>query len=234
VKAVLVAAALVSAALIVVAGASAAQRWSGGTVVLQQAPGVGQSTFVMYRTDKTVCTNWGHYTFFHVGTNALSIRRGLLQFDLSSLPHGARILSATLSVYETDTLRGSGVVGVHRVTTPWTEGSGVNTCTGDGATWLTTGLGADWLAPGGDIAGPELASVVKQAGDTPGWDTFSVTSLVRGWVSGAYPNDGLMLKLDDESFSPCTTITNCPYWGYASNEYKVDPTLRPKLTVTYQ
>lgn len=195
VKAGLAVAALLGAALIVVAGASAA---------------------------------------LHVGTNALSIRRGLLQFDLSSLPRGARIQSATLSVYETDTLRGSGVVGVHRVTAPWAEGSGINTCTGDGATWLTTGLGPDWLAAGGDFTGQDLATMVKQAGDTPGWDSFNITGLVRGWASGIYPNDGVLLKLDDESFSPCTTVTNCNYWGYASNDYKLDPTLRPTLTVTYQ
>ena len=43
-----------------------------------------------------------------------------------------------------------------------------------------------------------------------------------------------MLKLDDESLSPCTTITNCNYWAYASNDYKLDPTLRPKLTISYR
>jgi len=188
----------------------------------------------MYRSDKTVCTNWGGYTLFHVGANALSVRRGLLQFDVSSLPRWARIQSATLSVYATETLRGAGVVGVHRVTTPWAEGSGINTCTGDGATWLTAGLGPAWLTPGGDFSGTGVASVTKQAGDTPGWDSFDITGLVRGWVGGTYPNDGVMLKLDDESFSPCTTITNCNYWAYASNDYKLDPTLRPKLTISYR
>jgi len=222
--------ALATAALIAAAAAGATSR--SGMTVLQQRPSAGQSTFAMYRSDKTVCTNWGHYKFFHVGANALSIRRGLLQFDLSAVSHRA-IRSATLSVYETETLRGSGVVGVHRVTTPWTEGSGINTCTGDGATWLTTGLGPSWLAPGGDFTTPDIATVAKQAGDAPGWDSFDVTSLVRGWVGEAYPNDGLMLKLDDESFSPCTTITNCNYWAYAANDYRLDPALRPKLTISY-
>ena len=122
----------------------------------------------MYRSDKTVCTNWGGYTLFHVGANALSVRRGLLQFDVSSLPRWARIQSATLSVYATETLRGAGVVGVHRVTTPWAEGSGINTCTGDGATWLTAGLGPAWLTPGGDFSGTGVASVTKQAAIHPG------------------------------------------------------------------
>jgi hypothetical protein len=209
-------------AVLAFAGVAAAGKRTATTVV--QA---NQSTFLMYRTDKTVCTNWGGYQFFHVGTNALSVRRGLVQFDLSSVPRYGYVRSAILSLYETDTLRGSGTVTVHRVTTPWAEGTGVNTCTNDGATWLSP-----WLSPGGDFASTPVASRVKQAGDTPGWDTFDVTSLVRGWTSGAYPNDGVLLKLADESFSACTTVTNCNYWGYASDEYR-DPTLRPTLTIVY-
>jgi hypothetical protein len=41
------------------------------------------------------------------------------------------------------------------------------------------------------------------------------------------------LKLDNESYSACTTTTNCNYWAYASNDYS-DPTLRPELTITYR
>jgi hypothetical protein len=149
-----------------------------------------------------------------------------------ALPADERIVSAKLSVYRTETLRGSGVVGVHRVTTPWAGGTGVNTCTNDGATWATTGLGTPWSTPGGDFDSTDVSSVTKTAGESPGWDSFDVTSLARGWTDGAFPNDGLMLKLDDESFSPCTTVTNCNYWAYASDSY-ADPTLRPKLTIVY-
>jgi len=159
------------------------------------------------------CANWGHYYVFHVGTNANSVRRGLVQFDLSSLPANTRILSATLSVYETITLRGSGVVGAHLVTTPWVEGGGSNTCVGSGATWLQTGLGNPWLQPGGDFTAPDQATVTKSAGNTPGWDSFDITPFVQGWASGAYQNDGVTLKLDNETLSPCTTITNCNYWA---------------------
>jgi TGF-beta propeptide len=190
--------ALAAAVALVTAGVAGAPRHWDDATVLQPDGTTGKTTFVMYRTDKTVCSNWGGYAYFHVGANALSIRRGLLQFDLSALPADERIVSAKLSVYRTETPRGSGVVGVHRVTTPWAEGTGVNTCTNE----------------------------------SPGWDSFDVTSLVRGWTDGAFPNDGLMLKLDDESLSPCTTVTNCNYWAYASDSY-AHPTLRPKLTIVY-
>jgi hypothetical protein len=177
------------------------------------------------------CSDWGGYDVFHVGANASSVRRGLVQFDLSSLPPHAQITSATLSVYETITLRGSGTVGVHRVTTAWAEGAGSNTCTG-GANWTGNGLGGSWLTPGGDYTAPDAATVSKTAGNTPGWDRFDITSIARGWANNTNPNDGILLKLDNESSSPCTTLTNCNYWAYASNEYS-DPTLRPTLTITY-
>jgi Disaggregatase related repeat len=224
--------ALAAAVALVTAGVAGARHHWDDATVLQPDGTTGKTTFVMYRTDKTVCSNWGGYAYFHVGANALSIRRGLLQFDLSALPADERIVSAKLSVYRTETLRGSGVVGVHRVTTPWAGGTGVNTCTNDGATWATTGLGTPWSTPGGDFDSTDVSSVTKTAGESPGWDSFDVTSLARGWTDGAFPNDGLMLKLDDESFSPCTTVTNCNYWAYASDSY-ADPTLRPKLTIVY-
>jgi hypothetical protein len=128
-----------------------------------------QATFVM-SNDSRACDNWGGYYVFHVGANATSVRRGLVGFNLSSIPTHAQILSATLSVYETVTLRGSGTVGVHRVTTPWNEGTGSNTCTNNGATWTATGTGTNWAAPGGDFVASDTATVNKAAGDAPGWD----------------------------------------------------------------
>jgi len=211
---------------VAIVGSASAHRAST-TVTLPAA----KATFVMDNESKP-CNNWGRYYAFHVGANATSVRRGLLQFDLSSIPAGAHIESATLSVYETITLRGSGVVGVHRLTTPWAEGAGQNGCVGSGATWLQTGLGSPWSQPGADFTGDDQATVTKTAGDSPGCDTFNVTPFAQGWVSGAVANNGLLLELDDESPSPCTTVANCNYRAYASNDYS-DPSLRPALTVTY-
>lgn len=191
-----------------------------------------QATFLLSR-DSQSCANWGAYPVFQVGTNATSVRRALVKFNLPSFPHDAQIVSATLSLYETITLRGSGTVGVYRATTPWAQGTGMNTCTNDGANWTETGTGTNWGTPGGDFTAPEVAQVIKTAGQSPGWDRFDITALVQGWATGAYPNDGLLLKLNDETYSPCTTLTNCDYWSYASDHYN-NPVLRPKLTISYR
>jgi hypothetical protein len=198
--------------------------------VIQPGPAAGKATFILFRSDRTTCANWGAYGVVHVGANALSIRRPLLQFDLSGLASGRTIRSATLSLYSTTTIRGSGLVNVHRLAAPWAEGTGVNTCTNDGATWDGNGLGTPWQ---GGVFDPTPSGFrTKHAGEGPRWDTFGITTLVRRWASGEVPNYGVVLKLANEGFSPCTTVTNCNYWPYASDDYP-DASLRPKLTVTY-
>jgi hypothetical protein len=218
-----------AAVLALVACASAVVALADSSIVIQPDAASGKATFIMSRADQSGdCANWGRYVRFHVGANASSVRRGLVQFDLHNISAGARIASATLSLYHPDTLRGSGVVEVHRVTQAWPEGTGVNTCTGDGATWSSP-----WATPGGSFDPAATASLAKAAGDGPTWDSWDVTTLVRGWVSQAYPNNGVLLKLADESLSPCTTVTNCNYWAYASDDW-TDPGYRPKLTITFR
>jgi hypothetical protein len=218
-----------AAVLALAASVTAVVAWADSSTVIQPDSVGGKATFIMTRSDSpNDCANWGRYARFHVGANVLSVRRGLVQFDLRSIPAGARIASATLSLYHPDALRGSGVVEVHRVTEAWPEGTGVNTCTGDGATWRTP-----WATPGGSFDPAVVSSLAKTAGDAPTWDSWDVTTLVQGWVSHWYPNDGVLLKLADESASPCTTVTNCNYWAYASDDWP-DASYRPKLTITYR
>lgn len=222
-----------ASAFAVCAAAAAAVAVAGrAPVVLQPGPAEGAASFLMFRTDQTNCNNCGRYTRFHVGANALSVRRGVLRFDVSAVPRGRSIASASLSLYHPDTLRGSGIVEVLRLTSPWVEGTGVNTCTGDGATWSERGPAGPWTTPGGDFDPAVVSSLSKEAGDTPKWDEFDVTPLVRGWVNRQFRNDGLLVKLADEGFSPCTTETNCNYWAYASDDWS-EPTLRPKLTIVF-
>jgi RHS repeat-associated protein len=200
---------------------------------LQPAAPDSKQSYLVFINNQTSCVTRGRYFLANVGANASSIRRTLLNFDLHDIPTNASVTAATLSLWQTNILRGSGTLNVHRMTSDFTEGTGINTCTGDGATWYERSPGVSWAKPGGDFDATVVASKVKTAGDQPQWDDFTVTSTVQQWVRGDAPNLGFLLKLADESFSPCTTITNCNYWAYFTDDYNVAPTLRPKLTVTY-
>ncbi|OIN05585.1 hypothetical protein [Oceanisphaera psychrotolerans] len=51
-------------------------------------------------------------------------RRSLLQFDLSALPGGVRLIGAELQLYQLNTLSLGGSLTAHRITRSWVEGTG--------------------------------------------------------------------------------------------------------------
>ena len=127
--------------------------------------------------------NYGTSQGFSAGTVAPdSTRQGLLQFDLSSIPPGSTISSATatLSVL----LNGGGSVDVHQVTAPWSEAS---------VTYNSFNSAYD----------PAVAAVIPgaTAGNTTSVD---LTALVTSWYDGSTPNYGILL---DETGGGLTTYT---------------------------
>jgi hypothetical protein len=103
------------------------------------------------------------------GDNMLTLYR----FDLSTLPAGVQVISATAWFYFTIN-DDQGPVNVHRVTTNWEEAT---------ATWDTVGSAYDPAA---------LASIAAQPG-SPGWVAVPLTGVTQAWVTGAAPNYGVML-----------------------------------------
>jgi hypothetical protein len=98
--------------------------------------------------------------------------RSLLQFDLSFLPTGAAIQSASLGVYVVD--GGSGEpVGVYRVTQPWSENA---------PTWDTFATAYDPAFEWGSFNATNST-----------YATTDLTALVTEWANGLQPNYGVML-----------------------------------------
>jgi len=149
----------------------------------------------------------------------------LLQFDLSTLPKGSRIVDAQLVLYRENagSLSLSGrVVNAHRVLEPWEPGTKNGSNAADGATWLTRDGFKAW-----QMVGPSIEST--SALDAPhthyylsGYTiTWGLTNLVQGWVDQRYPNYGVLL-VPTSSFSE----------AYASAEAS-DATRIPKLVIKY-
>lgn len=114
------------------------------------------------------------------------------------LPPDATVTSATFSIYMWHV--SFQTVYVHEVTANWTE---------SGITY--NNFGGSYL--------PAFDSFV--ADYPPGWRSVDVTTLVQDWVSGAKPNNGLLLEQADTPFTICR-----------SSEYG-ESGLRPKLEVCY-
>ncbi|WP_107852715.1 DNRLRE domain-containing protein [Oceanimonas marisflavi] len=162
--------------------------------------------------------NYGNYELQVSGLPSWT-RRSLLQFDLSALPGGVRLLGAELQLYQLNSLSLGGNLSAHRVTRGWVEGSGQGTGSPDGATWNTHNGNNGWSSPGGDHQAAPVASASARL--TPGWVSWNIGTQVERWLDGTDPNHGLLLQ---------TGLTSAP--RFASKEH-ADTTLRPRLVLTY-
>ncbi|MCO6451000.1 MAG: DNRLRE domain-containing protein [Caldilineales bacterium] len=126
-----------------------------------------------------------------------TINNGVIQFDLSSLPAGATIVSAVLELTrESGTIDPSGdVIEVRGLTQSWVEGNQDTTAQAclDGVTWAERDCDANlaWTTAGGTYNGTIYAtgSVVT------GVNLWNVTTLAQAWYSGSLTNNGLLLRL---------------------------------------
>ncbi|MBI5765094.1 MAG: DNRLRE domain-containing protein [Planctomycetes bacterium] len=164
-----------------------------------------------------------------------SLRRALLQFDVSSIPAGSYVQGVTLTMHCSLSSGGTQVMSLHRVTADWGEstsiaappgGLGAPAAPGD-ATWLHTFSPSDfWATPGGDFAAASSASAIVAAADAYYvWGpTASLVADVQSWVDGAAMNHGWIM-LGNESLSNSAK-------RFESRE-SIDSSQRPSLTVTY-
>ena len=110
----------------------------------------------------------------HIRLESGNLEYALLRFDLSSLPAGSRINSATAWLYlEGGKEHPEGPISIFPVNRDWTE---------TGATWETMNDGFE---------NSVVASIAAQpAGDV--WVAVNLTAQVQAWVNGA-PNHGILM-----------------------------------------
>ncbi len=129
--------------------------------------------------------------------------RGLLKFDLSTLPDNIEVTSATLRLYC--------LLQFEEVTTltiavanefDWSESE--SNC----PTWANQ--------PG------QFAYSTEPMNGDGKWYEFQVTDHVNEWVANGYPNSGFLL------YTAAGTQVH-----FASSEYSINPAFRPELLVSY-
>lgn len=176
--------------------------------------------------------NYGISPYIKLGyLNNNSAKRGLLKFDLSSIPPNAVIVSAVFELYMYDRERivignNTLTVEVHRINpVTWIEGvQDGATCT-VGASWLRYDCSKTWKNPNfEDIA--ETSTAISYD-DMSTWHQWNITSLVDIWYTSPSQNYGMRLKdqLEENNAEPFVG-------HFYSGEYS-DVSLRPKLTVYY-
>ncbi|MFM9959227.1 MAG: DNRLRE domain-containing protein [Phycisphaerales bacterium] len=166
-------------------------------------------------------------------------RRAVIEFDVSSIPSNATIVSATMTLNLTRAISDGNIQTAHRVLAGWGEGtsssgpdefanpggSGELSTTGD-ATWVHRFFsGTNWTTPGGDFAPTASASAVVDSFTGPyNWTGPGMAADVQGWIADASTNHGWLILGTEGAGQNAKR--------YASRE-NTNPALRPVLTVTY-
>jgi spore coat protein A len=161
-------------------------------------------------------------------------RRVVVHFDVSSIPSGATIQSASLRLYCN---QNSGVainVTANRLTADWGEGtsddggneSDGTTATANDATWLHRSYNTQlWTALGGDFSmTPSATQSVGAQGEFHSWTGAALATDVQNWIDAPESNFGWIVR-GDEAISANTKRFDSRQTGTPAN--------RPQLVVTY-
>ncbi|MCB1077539.1 MAG: PQQ-dependent sugar dehydrogenase, partial [Verrucomicrobiae bacterium] len=157
-------------------------------------------------------------------------RRALVRFNLSPIPAGAQIQSASVKL----TLDLSNSPNVpfqwHRLTADWGEGTsnagepggqGTDATVGD-ATWSRRFYNTQsWTTPGGDFVGTASASATISGVTT--WTSAQLAQDVQDWVDGTASNFGWILR------DPGTDVSAKRFFSREAPTFND----RPKLVVSY-
>ncbi|MFD2767079.1 DNRLRE domain-containing protein [Micromonospora eburnea] len=145
--------------------------------------------------------------------------RGLVKFPaLAGIPTDAQVVGAELRMWNAYLLPGTNTseyVDVYRLTRPFNQ---------TGATWNTSDGTTAWSTPGGDYDTGWKAGFNGFTND-PEWETWDVTSPVKGWLTSPASNYGLLLRMRDEAAQTARAML--------LSAEAPEPMLRPTLEVTY-
>ncbi len=143
---------------------------------------------------------------------------GLLRFELPTLPANARVVNATLRLYQygTDPNPAPMTLSAYHMLRPWEEYE---------ATWNEASAGTPWQSAGASGAQDREAvpSGSVDLNQASGWAEVDVSSLVQTWLNDPGANYGLLLR--------GTANSALQYSFYSGNFSNV--ALRPQLVIQY-
>lgn len=181
------------------------------------APAGLQTSETLYATADTYVsassptTNYGTATSLSIGRSAGGSDNWILiRFDLSAIPAGATISSATLQMYTMINLAAAAPDSAYQVFPHRVVG-------GVAGAWIETGV--TWNSKPSTYAADDAATTVNT---NNGWHNIIVTNAMRQWVENGATNAGLTLRGDGSS----------TWWTvFLSRENGV--TYRPRLVISY-
>jgi VCBS repeat-containing protein len=169
-----------------------------------------------YLRQDAATTNYGAVTTFEVGRKSNRTRRSILKFDLSSIPAGAILESATLTLTRTGGDANTLTFSTHEVTQAWVEAN---------TTWNNRQTGTAWTPSVGGTFKPTAISTTTVPA-TNGAYNWNLLSMVQSWFNGTSVNNGVLIKQANE-----TSQDKKHVFGSSENTTVAN---KPKLTITYK
>ncbi len=170
-------------------------------------------------------------TYYEQGSNDGQLGGALLKWDLATIPTNARVTSASVTLYVTDTSTYS--YSLYNMRRAWTEGNN-NAATGSGCSWNYYGAGSgDWGTAGAQNTGTDRYDTNLWTPDAGSFSTLGSVNIplnasglgvVEGWIAGTLPNYGLTIQ----NYGGSTIDV----WGCSSSEAATVEN-RPLLKVGY-
>ncbi|MEZ6038639.1 MAG: PKD domain-containing protein [Planctomycetota bacterium] len=180
-------------------------------------------------------------------TWAAGYRRALVQFNVSSIPAGSTINTATMRLFDVsptgaaggsapggtlEKLRPAQTYDIHRLTTSWTQGSGdAGVAAGVGTpTGAVVTFAAPWSTSGGDFNGTTSGTIAFDGAPGSTYASSNLSADVQLWLGGT-TNAGWILRSPDATETAAGTTTSSIKW-FATSEDATNAN-RPKLVVNY-
>lgn len=202
-------------------------------LTIQPDAAAGKDTYI-YSSGPTA--NYGAGTDIQLGDlsgSASVAARSILAFDLSDIPAGAVITSATMSLWESGAGKSAGAPAswaaeLRRVLRNWVEGQATYNIFSTGNNWGTAGCGnaTDRVA----AACATLTLDGTAAAGFVGWSGADLVAVCQGWLDGTFPNYGLLVSAPTAEL---LGTTDYAYNAFYSSDYTTDAAKRPKLVLEY-
>ncbi|HSH39164.1 MAG TPA: PQQ-dependent sugar dehydrogenase [Chthoniobacterales bacterium] len=160
------------------------------------------------------------------------LRRGLVAFDLTSIPANATVTAVTFAMFDSSFIAKAVNISLHKVARDWGEGpSNAGSPGGSGtqaqrddATWLHNFFDTSrWAAAGGDFSSSSSATTaVNGTNRIYEWSGGGLVADVQSWITNPDTNFGWVIVGDEVNASNAQRFN--------TRENASNP---PRLTVTY-